>query len=419
MKKIFAFVATIVAGIFATVVCTLNVQAQVSEPNCVGYSAKIFENTVNDLSESNQKLLLNKVDQIIARNSAGKVALYNAFSVVAQFAITDDQMAETGMQNVYMVKGELTLFAISNVDNSRYGSTIVNLTGSGKTKELATKGLLQNIKATDAIYAKFLKSATSKIIDYYNANLNVVIKKAETLIAQEKYSEAMNFLHSIPECVPAYMQSAEAIKQLAEIVTVKSCESGLDMAYRYYEMKDYDKAREILETIKPDSKCSARAMELAKLLGGIEPEVVPVAVAEPVAAAPVVAIEPVVAPVAAKSEVKVENGFKNVNFSLNSCIGNPNDQSIEVVVLVKHDMINQKFYTNRSEIYLPDGEKIIGSSPSESMPTGIVVKLVYKFRGILPSVKELPMLSLNMHRSSANNSESQLVNFRNIPISWN
>lgn len=398
---------------------TIGVSAQTAEPNCVGYSAQIFENTVSDLNEENQKLLLNKVDQIIARNAAGKTAFYNAFSIVAEFAITDNQVASTGLQNVYVAKGELTLFAINNIDKSRYGSTISNLTGTGSAKELAIKNMIQTIKATDPTYAKFIKNSTGKIIDYYNNNMGVVIKKAETLIAQEKYEDAVKVLQSIPECVPAYMQSAEAIKGLADIVITKSCESALEMAQRYYELKQYEEAKEALLKIKPGSKCSEQAMELAKLLGAVEPiaakTVVP-ATQTPTQAQP--ATPKHEQPAQQSNAIKVENGFKNVTFSLSSCVGNANDQSIELVVLIKHELINQKIYTNQSDIYLPDGEKITGSSPSESVPTGVVVRLVYKFKGILPSVKELPLFSLNMHRTSEKDNESQKVNFRNVVINW-
>lgn len=410
-----------------SILFVLQSYGQVDQPNCVGYNAAIYQNTVSNLSADNQKLLLNKVDQIIARNSAGKTALYNAFSIVAEFGITAEEMAETGMQNLYLFKGELTLFAINDIDKSRYGSVIVNLTGSGKSKEAAQKSLLQSIKATDAVYAKFIKNSTEKIIEYFNNNLSVVITKAETLIAQEKYDDANKVLMSIPECVPAYLQSAEAIKGLSAIVFEKSCQSALEMAQRAYDLKQYKEARELLSKVKPASVCSEKAMELAKLIGEIEPKTEVAPVVTSIAATQLTPAQ--TTPQAANASpsyvsdangILGESGFNGIKFVLVKCIGNKNDQTVRIEYTVLHEKINQEFTLYSAEIFLPDGEKVWGNSfGNQKVPTGVTVKLGNYFKGVLPTVKTIPLIAITLNRYDAKNSDRQVVNFRNIPIQWN
>ncbi|MEG1955571.1 MAG: hypothetical protein RSC07_03415 [Mucinivorans sp.] len=240
--------------------------AAAAQNNCIAFSPVIGEQ-MDELSKKSLETLRLKTEQIITRSNAAKTSLYSAFVIYPELNILENETVQAGVNNITVISAELTLFAANSIDQSRYGSTTITIEGSGTSKNQAISNMMQSIKPTNPIFVKFIKNATQEIADYYTDNMPVVIRKAETLVAGEKYDDALLFLSSIPVCVPAYEQSSEAIKSLYNMVSKKSCHTMLTQAEKAFELGDMDKAREMVMNIKPGSECDAAAKILAEKIG--------------------------------------------------------------------------------------------------------------------------------------------------------
>lgn len=253
-------------ALIAAVCCSAVATAQ--QNHCIGYLSTLpIDPSNNELTQRNWQQAITKTQQIIARNNAAKVHLYNQFAIYPTIEITDQQRTEDGMQKTSIVYGEFSLTSVNTADLSTYATAIVKVNGTGKNTQEAINKMIQNVSVTDPAFTKFIKNSSQKIVDYYNNNIGIVIKKVETLMAQEKYDDALNLLISIPECVPAYEQSAEAIKSLMEVIASKSCRATLTLAERLYMLGDIEGAKAELLKVKPGTECDAHAKELAEKIG--------------------------------------------------------------------------------------------------------------------------------------------------------
>ncbi|MEG2281735.1 MAG: hypothetical protein RSB93_00740, partial [Rikenellaceae bacterium] len=162
--------------------------------------------------------LLLKIEQLIARANAGSTTLESIFIIYPELNIVSNEVIDNGVVPLYLVDAELSLFAINGKDKSNYGVVTLPIKGAGNTQQKAFDNLFTKFNAYNPAANKFIKNATTKIEDYYSNNMPTVLRKVETLIAGNKYDEALLFLESIPICVPAYEQSSAAIQSLYKVV---------------------------------------------------------------------------------------------------------------------------------------------------------------------------------------------------------
>lgn len=214
MKKIKYIIATVIASITI---------ANAQQPNtlqqhCIGYKAKVASPFSGHESS---KPLEDKIRQIIARNAASEHAVSQSFALIGSVDVTDTQTTDGLMRNMTIVYADFILEAVNLVDHNTYAVTSVKIQAQDYSKEKAIAKLVQSIKITDPVYAKFIKNANDKIINYYDKNMKVFMNKAQNLMKLGNDEEAIKVLQSIPECVPSYEQSSAAVNSLIDTLKEK------------------------------------------------------------------------------------------------------------------------------------------------------------------------------------------------------
>ncbi|MDO4165312.1 MAG: inner membrane complex domain-containing protein [Bacteroides sp.] len=172
-----------------------------------------------DLSQSVVESLDLKLKQILNRNSAAAANAYNVFAIEPVLQLTDELTAEGLMQDVSVVKGELTLFAKNSVDGTMYYSMTIPVRGNGTGgTEKALKTMISNIKTTDTQFTRFIRITRQKIQDYYAANCATILQKAQGLYDLQKYQEALAYLSAISETLPCYEQASVLQAELVKYI---------------------------------------------------------------------------------------------------------------------------------------------------------------------------------------------------------
>ena len=208
MKKLTYIIATVIASITIAYAQQPNTQQ-----HCIGYKAKVASPFSGH--ESSQPLEA-KIKQIVARNAASEHAISQSFALIGSIDITDTQTTDGMMRNTTIVYADFILEAVNLIDHNTYAVTSVKIQAQDYSKDKAVEKLVQSIKITDPVYAKFIKSANEKIIKYYDNNMKVFITKAQNLMKLGNTDEALKVLQSIPECVPAYEQSSAAVNAMID-----------------------------------------------------------------------------------------------------------------------------------------------------------------------------------------------------------
>lgn len=209
-RNIFALVAAMFMGVAA-------LQAQ----DVIDMSVSIDQDTAELLGENNTLALRNKLSKIITRN--GMADAEGFFALVPSIAITDDGIVDTGMAKMRVMYADLTLSVVNIVDSTVFDSQTVALQGNGNSDEACLRAIINKLNVNDARLSKLLRDARTSIDAFYERQMPNLMKKVDTMIATEKYEEALAALSLIPESVAEYNEvcdkRVEVYNRVLEIET--------------------------------------------------------------------------------------------------------------------------------------------------------------------------------------------------------
>jgi hypothetical protein len=242
-----------------------NVQAQsVDDVGKIALSIVMPEN-VDGLNVSQLSKLESKITQITTKAGLAASGYNQTFVIYPKFAVYETNVVEGGMQNITVVTAELSLFIKQVSNNMLFSSVAKSLKGSGKTKEIAITNAISQIPVADKAFAEFVAEGKQKIIAYYEANCDDIVKKTDTYIKMQQYEQALGVLMSIPEEISAchdkiLNKSVETFKAYQN----QCCAELLQQAKAKSAAQDYDSALEILADIDPSANCFNEQQTLIK-----------------------------------------------------------------------------------------------------------------------------------------------------------
>jgi hypothetical protein len=230
----------------------------------INLSVVIPEN-VDGLNASQLSKLEAKIIQIVATSGIAASGYNQNFVIYPKFAVYESQVVEGGMQNITVVRAELSLFVKQVSNNLLFSSVSKPLKGSGKTQELAITNAIYSLPVVDAAFKTFLETGKQRIVQYYEANCSSIQKKADTYIQTKQYEEAVALLMSVPEevsgCYGAVLDKAiDAYKAYQK----QRCSEQIQQAKAASASKDYIAALNILANVDPSSSCNNEAQSLIK-----------------------------------------------------------------------------------------------------------------------------------------------------------
>ena len=168
----------------------------------------------------NQVFLQNKLTNLAA-NAGFSSYGNNAFFMTPSITVSDTQVAEGGMKNIYVVSGDIFLTIQEGDAGTVFASASFPFKGSGTSKELAVKNGIQKISYGNM--RTFFDDAKSQILGYYEAMQDKIFSNAEMLVQNREFDAAIACLLSIPEELfepyqKAYSKACEIYRQRDEYV---------------------------------------------------------------------------------------------------------------------------------------------------------------------------------------------------------
>lgn len=156
------------------------------------------------LKPNSEKILKNRLKQIIVKNGLGSSSKMPRFAVVASVDVVDENITNTA-PIMYTYNLELNLYVVDMITKAVYSSLSQELKGVGRSRNKAQISALKRVNSRSAIYKRFLIKGKDQIIEYYNSKCDFITTKAKTLSSIGKLDEALKLLLDIPEvCAECY-----------------------------------------------------------------------------------------------------------------------------------------------------------------------------------------------------------------------
>lgn len=204
------------------------------------------------MNADNQKRLALKIEQAVAYNNAGaNTAQSQLFVIYPEFVTTSSDVVNTGMRNIYVVRGELSLFSRNLMDDNTFATVVLPLEGSGKTEQDCYRVMINSIRGSNPQIARFITESQQRVIEYYERIMPQVLAKAEKQMSALAYDDALITLSIIPECVDGYYTVSELMSKAYVKILEHDADIKINNAKTLIAKKSYIPAIDTLATVDP------------------------------------------------------------------------------------------------------------------------------------------------------------------------
>ena len=246
-----------------------NNQGKADDASRIALSSVVVDD-INDMSSSARNYLKNKLGQIASKNGIGASPLNQRFIITANVQIVESNITP-GPPEKYLYKLEVTFFIGDGIDGKLFASNTFTYKGIDQSSTRAYKNALKNIRPTDERFKDLLKEGKIKIIEYYNAQCDFILKESELLANQNKFEASIAKLSSVPNvCKECYEKCLDQASEVYQDFLDRECKILMNKSEAIWASTQNEQgareASEVLSRIDPDSKCSIEANNMLNML---------------------------------------------------------------------------------------------------------------------------------------------------------
>ena len=259
MKKIITIL------LLAFVAITTNAQVKLDDFGRIVLNTYLPDNIAIPTEAKN--FLITKLNQIASNNGMGGSQANPRFIITANVNVgTKDIIA--GPPQMIAQNLDVTLFIGDAFTNTIFSNTTLSMKGVGINKNKAFIDALKTFNPKNKEVIAFLEDGKTKIINYYSTNCDFIIKDAQTLADQFKFSEAIYELIIVPDvCKECYFKAKDAATLIFNKKIDSDCTEKLKEAKLIWAAEPTEngalKASAIMISIIPSANCKTEINKLA------------------------------------------------------------------------------------------------------------------------------------------------------------
>jgi len=214
---------------------------------------------IENMPVASRNNLENKLNQIITANGMSGSTWDSRFILSANVTVqTKDITASAPPMQAYTL--DVTFYIGDGFEGKAFSSYSTTVKGVGDNETKAYNAALKNIKTTDPNYQAFIEKGKTKIIEYYNAQCDFIIKDAKSKAGMNNFNEAIWKLTSVPDaCSDCWNKCMLAVAPIFQQKIDFECKTKLTEATNIWNAgQSWDAAQAagaILSGIDPKSSC--------------------------------------------------------------------------------------------------------------------------------------------------------------------
>lgn len=223
-------------------------------------------NQVENIPEASKDYLLNNLSSAVTADGlAAQNEYMTQFVLMPKINVASKNII-TNTQTQVVLNIDISLQVVDGMSGTLYASSIVNVKGVGANETKAYNSAFRSINKKQQQIVVLVKTAKQKILSYYEAEADNIIKKANLLAAKNNYEEAFYLLSMIPSQCSKFDASISAGLSLWEQYKNYSYNTNFAKAEAIWiSGQDYNaaiNAGEYLSKILPDSECYGKVRQL-------------------------------------------------------------------------------------------------------------------------------------------------------------
>ena len=223
-------------------------------------------NQVENIPKASMEYLLNNLSSAVTADGLAAQNEYMTQFVLMPKVNVASKNIITNTQTQVVLNIDISLQVVDGMSGTLYASSIVNVKGVGTNETKAYNSAFRSINKKQQQIVVLVKTAKQKILSYYEAEADNIIKKSNLLATKNNYEEAFYLLSMIPSQCSKFDASISAGLSLWEKYKNYSCNTNLAKAEAIWiSGQDYNAAIEAgkyLSRILPDSECYGKAIQL-------------------------------------------------------------------------------------------------------------------------------------------------------------
>lgn len=220
---------------------------------------------VEGIPASAKKMLLNRLTQIITKNGISENVYNSRFILAPNVAVLSKDITATAPPKTAL-NLNVTLYIGDGISGTLFASQSIELKGVGNNENKAYIAAIKRLSPKNPEILEFVAKGKEKIIEYYNNNCSLILKKAAALEAQNEFEEALVVLTNVPEASTCFNKVKSKIAILYKKSIDRDCKQKLAEASAIWSAnQNIDAANEagaILSTVEPQGACYGQVKSL-------------------------------------------------------------------------------------------------------------------------------------------------------------
>jgi len=233
--------------------------------NCEIPLIPYIQDRIDPLPSETRSYLETKLTQIVVQNGISVGAGYGQFYLVSKFALLNKDIV-SGSPVMISQRLNVSLFLVDCFGEKVIASTNFEIQSVGTNDNKVYINAIRNINPSSADIQAFVKQGKEKMLNYYDTNYGIIIKKAQNLSGMKQYEEALYLLTSVPECSKGYDSAIAACRKIYQTYIDNRCQHSLMQARTAWAASPNADgaamAGEYLTEIEPDAACYKDALSL-------------------------------------------------------------------------------------------------------------------------------------------------------------
>ena len=233
--------------------------------DCDIHLMAIEANPDGEMPEAAGEYLFNRLCTAVTGDGISATGQYAQFFIAAK-ALPLYEQAVTGAPDKTALTLSLNLYIGDYWGEKVFDRMSLEIRGVGESRERAYLNAFRSLNKNNQQVANFLEKGKQRIIAYYDAEYNNIIREAQRESALRNYERALFLLGAVPVCCNGYDAVAdELVKTYHEYIDY-NCDRLLMQARNAWavhpDQRGAAEAARILNQLEPDAACYGDAMDL-------------------------------------------------------------------------------------------------------------------------------------------------------------